>query len=71
MRVRGISEGVVELTGRVPRHEQRDRASAMAYNVAGIHTVVSRMVLEVEELRLEENPTNPTGGPPPSGGDGR
>lgn len=71
VRVRGISEGVVELTGRVPRHEQRDRAAAMAYNVPGIHTVVSRVVLEVEELRLEENPTSPLGGAPPSGGDGR
>lgn len=63
LRVHGISEGVVELTGRAPRREQRDRAVAMAHNVAGVHTVVNRVVLEAEQARLAGNRARRSGGP--------
>jgi hypothetical protein len=36
----------------------------MAHNVAGIHTVVNRIVLEADEARLEEHRSRGTGGPP-------
>lgn len=55
LRVDGIGEGIVELSGTVSDRDQRERAVALAHGTPGVHTVVNRLVLEPEESRLEEN----------------
>ena len=53
LEVRGISEGVLELTGELAESEQRERVVAMAHAIDGVHTVVNRIVLHDEEARAE------------------
>lgn len=52
--VAALGPGLVELTGRVPDQEAAGRAAAVAQRVAGVHTVVNRLVVERVEQQLEE-----------------
>lgn len=52
--VAALGPGLVELTGRVPDQDAAGRAAAVAQRVAGVHTVVNRLVVERVEQQLEE-----------------
>jgi hypothetical protein len=52
--VAALGPGLIELTGRVPDQDAAGRAAAVAQRVAGVHTVVNRLVVERVEQQLEE-----------------
>ena len=53
VRVKRVSDGVVELTGRVADGDQSERAVATAQAVDDVHTVVNRLTVAGEEARRE------------------
>jgi len=52
--VAALGPGLIELTGTVPDEAAGARAAEVAQRVAGVHTVVNRLVVEQLEHRLAE-----------------
>ncbi|MFW5950827.1 MAG: BON domain-containing protein [Gemmatimonadota bacterium] len=52
--VDSITDGVVELTGRVETHEEAERAMRLAQDTPEVFTVVNRIVIGAEETRRAE-----------------
>ncbi len=66
--VETLSDGVVELSGRVASRDEAGRAVRVAENTAGVFTVVNRLVADDEEDRLEETRSRRDEGEAESGG---
>jgi len=53
--VAALREGTIELTGAVHTDEEAKRAVAVVHALQGIHTVVNRLTVGEEEVKLAEN----------------